>query len=150
LFPDLIGAANFCNLMVAEETQQMKEEDIVLAHGRVTAPTVLEVIPAAQTEPAAALIEALRTVLNMPQDAAQVEASRLELIAREVASEITKNQYVDWEKRESIKAAMRNAARVVLRKYGYPAGVREEVLDKLFVVIGAAQAESAQGQEAER
>lgn len=137
LFPDLIGAANFCNLMVAEETQQMQEEDIVLAHGRATAPTLLEVIPAAQTEPAAALIEALRTVLNTPPDAAQVEASRLELTAREVASEIAKNQYVDWEKRESVKAAMRNAARVVLRKYGYPASVREAVLDQLLGAIKA-------------
>lgn len=136
LFPDLIGASNFCNIMVAEEAQQMQEEEIARDQLRaMEQPTPEQPKPAMEAAPADALIEALRAVLSAPTDSAQVEASRLELTARELAAEIAKNQYVDWEKRENIKAAMRNAARVVLRKYGYPAGVREEVLDALLDVI---------------
>jgi hypothetical protein len=149
LFPDLIGASLFCNIMVAEQAQQMREEEIAkrkLLEGVASTPEAVAEIVA---EPAQELIAALQNVLTAPADSAQVEASRLELIARELAAEIAKNQYVDWDKRESIKAAMRNAARVVLRKYGYPASVREEVLDKLFEVIGAAQPKNTQAPEAE-
>lgn len=137
LFPDLIGASNFCNIMVAEEAQQMQEEEIARAQQRATVQPSPEPPPSTPTgaAPADALVEAFRAVLSAPADSAQVEASRLELTARELAAEIAKNQYIDWEKRDSIKAAMRNAARVVMKKYGYPAGVREEVLDKLFEVI---------------
>ncbi|MDD4913204.1 MAG: FRG domain-containing protein [Sideroxydans sp.] len=135
LFPDLIGASSFCNIMVAEEAQQMREEEIVKRKQQETEKPLPEITEEIEVEPAEALIAEFQKVLSAPTDSAQVEASRLELIARELAAEIARNQYVDWEKRESIKAAMRNAARVVLRKYGYPASVREEVLDKLFEVV---------------
>jgi hypothetical protein len=59
----------------------------------------------------------------------------LELIAQELAAELRKNQYIDWEKRDNVKAAMRNAARVVLRRLGYPAAAREAVLDQLLGVL---------------
>lgn len=49
------------------------------------------------------------------------------------------NQYVGLEKRDNFKAVMRNAARVVLRRLGYPAGAREAVLDQL---LGAIMAEN--------
>jgi hypothetical protein len=137
LFPDLIGASSFCNIMVAEEAQQMREDEIAKRKLQETEKPVPEATEEAVVEPGEALIAALQNVLATPTGSVQVEAPRLELIARDLAAEIAKNQYVDWEKRESIKAAMRNAARVVLRKYGYPAGVREEVLDQLFSVIAA-------------
>lgn len=143
LFPDLIGASSFCNIMVAEEAQQMREEEIVKRKQQETEKPLPETTEEIVVEPAEALIVEFQNVLSAPKDSAQVEASRLELIARELAAEIARNQYVDWEKRESIKAAMRNAARVVLRKYGYPASVREEVLDKLFEVITPASEASA-------
>lgn len=47
------------------------------------------------------------------------------------------NQYVDWDKRDNVKAAMRNAARVVLRRLGYPLSAREAVLDKLLGAMKA-------------
>ena len=70
LFPDLIGASNFCNIMVAEEAQQMKEEKIARdQHRATTQPTpepTTEPKPAVEIAPADALIEALRTVLSTP------------------------------------------------------------------------------------
>lgn len=144
LFPDLIGASSFCNIMVAEEAQQLREEEIAKRKQHEAEKPAPEPATEIDVEPAQALIAAFQTVLAAPADSAQVEASRLELTARELAAEIAKNQYVDWDKRESIKAAMRNAARVVLRKYGYPAGVREEVLDQLLVTMKTADEEGTQ------
>jgi len=137
LFPDLIGASSFCNILVADEALQIQEAEIArerqLAAERSPDQPVQN--PAPEIEPGADLINALRAVLSAPADSTQVEASRLEITARELAAEIAMKQYVDWEKRENIQAAMRNAARVVLRKYGYPASVREDVLDKLLDVL---------------
>lgn len=135
LFPDLHGASAYCNIMVAEEAMQMREEEITQRNKLEAEKPATEAKAETEIEPAQDLIAALQKVLTAPTDSAQVEESRLELIAQELASVLAKNQYVDWEKRDNIKAAMRNAARVVLRKYGYPAGVREEVLDKLFDVL---------------
>jgi hypothetical protein len=85
----------------------------------------------------------MRQVLAAPTDAAGVEPARLELIAQELAAELSKEQLIDWEKRDSAKAAMRNTARVVLRRLGYPAGAREAVLDQL---LGAIKTEDKGGE----
>lgn len=45
--------------------------------------------------------------------------------------------YVDWDKRDSVKAAMPNAARVVLRRLGCPISAREVVLDQLLGAMKA-------------
>lgn len=142
LFPDLLGAAQYCNIMVAEEAIEYRQSEIE----RKTQPeapaaeatTAKPAIPATESE-----VQTLRQVLAAPEDSSGVEPARLELIAQELAAELTKNQFVDWEKRDSAKAAMRNAARVVLRRLGYPAGAREAVLDQL---LGAIKAENKDGE----
>ena len=82
-------------------------------------------------------------VLATPAEASSVEPARLALIADELSAELSKQQFVDWQKRESVKAAMRNAARVVLRRLGYPATAREAVLDQLLGVISPAKSDDA-------
>jgi len=142
LFPDLLGAAQYCNIMVAEEAIDYRQSEIARqAQPEVPVaevPVAKPAIPATEGD-----VQTLRQVLAAPEDSAGVEPARLELIAQELAAELTKNQFVDWEKRDSAKAAMRNAARVVLRRLGYPAGAREAVLDQL---LGAIKAENMGGE----
>lgn len=136
LFPDLLGAAQYCNIMVTEEAIDYRQSEIerkvqpeaTAAEGPATKPA----IPATEGE-----VQTLRQVLAAPEDSAGVEPARLDLIAQELAIELGKKQYVDWDKRDSVQAAMRNAARVVLRRLGYPAGAREAVLDQLLGAIKA-------------
>jgi hypothetical protein len=137
LFPDLIGASEFCNIMVAEEAVQLREAEISRHRQEENGTSPAATTSAPVMEPVQDLITAFQSALTAPPGSTQVESSRLELIARELAVELAKNQYVDWEKRDSIKAAMRNAARVVLRRLEYPASAREAVLDQLLGLIKA-------------
>lgn len=136
LFPDLLGAAQYCNIMVAEEAIDYRQSEIERKSQpeaqTAEAPTTTPEIPATEGE-----VQTLRQVLAAPEDSAGVEPARLELIAQELATELRKKQFVDWEKRDSAQAAMRNAARVVLRRLGYPSGAREAVLDQLLGAIKA-------------
>jgi hypothetical protein len=131
LFPDLLGAAEYCNILAAEEAIDYRQGEIEQKgqadKSQPAAPTATPEGPATQSE-----VQSLRQVLAEPTESGEVEPARLELIAQELATELAKNQYVDWEKRDSVKAAMRNAARVVLRRLGYPISAREAVLDKLL------------------
>lgn len=134
LFPDLLGAAQYCNILVAEEAidyrqaviEQKAKPEVPVAESLIETPA----LPAAEGD-----VQSLRDVLAAPGEAAGVEPARMDLIAQELAVELSKQQFVDWQKRDSIKAAMRNSARVVLRRLGYPAGAREAVLDELLGVI---------------
>lgn len=141
LFPDLLGAAQYCNIMVAEEAIDYRQQAIE-SKGQPEEPQA----EAASTPPEISVeqddVQSLRQVLATPEDSSGVEPGRLDLIAQELAIELGKKQYVDWDKRDSVKAAMRNTARVVLRRLGYPAGAREAVLDNL---LGAMKAEDKDG-----
>ena len=136
LFPDLLGASQYCNIMVAEEAIAYRQTEIErkaqTEPAATQTTTVPPEIPAAHDD-----VHSLLQVLETPPDASGVEPARLELIAQELAVELAKKQYVDWDKRESVRAAMRNTARAVLRRLGYPASAREEVLDQLLGAIKA-------------
>jgi hypothetical protein len=142
LFPDLLGAAQYCNIMVAEEAIDYRQSEIE----RKAQPEVPHIETQAATPETPAMegdVQTLRQLLAAPESASGVEPARLELIAQELAAELANIQYVDWEKRDSVKAAMRNAARVVLRRLGYPPDSREAVIDQL---LGAIKVED-KGQE---
>lgn len=138
LFPDLLGASQYCNVLVALEAVSFRQAEIEKTEKAATpAAELVQVDPA--TEADAENVDSVRTVLAAPAEAAGVEPARLELIASELATELSKQQFVDWDKRDSVQAAMRNSARVVLRRLGYPASARETVLDQLLGVIKRAQ-----------
>ncbi|MGB0712137.1 MAG: FRG domain-containing protein, partial [Gammaproteobacteria bacterium] len=148
LFPDVPGAAQYCNVMVAEEVMDRREaafessEDVTTAE--VSESSGIEVGGTAADDGELGAIDpsgtsdvasALRAVLAAHPDAGSVEAPRLSLIADELAKQLRRRQYVDWEKRESVQASMRTAARVVMRRLGYPVSARDEVLDKVLDVL---------------
>jgi hypothetical protein len=142
LFPDLLGAAQYCNVLVAQDAIALRQAEV--AQREEPQPVSVE----AQPETAAVFAtvgqaKSLLEVLALPPEASGVEPARLSLMADELATELSKQQFVDWQKRDSVKAAMRNAARVVLRRLGYPATAREAVLDQLLGVMSLAEPDGA-------
>jgi FRG domain/Domain of unknown function (DUF3387) len=139
LFPDLIGASNYCNILVSQEAIAYRQSQI--ERGEKPLATVIDTpLDRADTATTAQGVKPLRDILAAPTSASGVEPARLELIAQELAVELANKQYVDWDKRDSVKAAMRNAARVVLRRLGYPANSRDEVIDQLLGAIKRGEA----------
>lgn len=188
LFPDLLGASQYCNVLVAQEAithleAELAKQGNALPHSAETqeGPPIVGGLPlqkslsmrrlagtpeaeTCSTEPLAALslaavlaqwgnalapsaetpvtmptkavpseqVVSLREVLAGPPEAAGVEAARLDLMAGELAAELSAQQFVDWHKRESVRAAMRNTARALLRRLGYPANAREAVIDRIL------------------
>jgi hypothetical protein len=143
LFPDLLGAAQYCNVLVAQDEIVLRQAELARKEEPKAAP--VEAQPETAAGPATVVqAKSMLEVLALPPEASGVEPARLSLIADELAAELSKQQFVDWQKRESVKAAMRNAARVVLRRLGYPATAREAVLDQLLGVMEPGeQAEAA-------
>ena len=53
----------------------------------------------------------------------------LKHIAQELTTKLRSSVSVDWQKRESVRAKMRNMIRIILRKYKYPPDKQAEALD---------------------
>lgn len=53
----------------------------------------------------------------------------LKKIAQELTKKLRNSVTVDWQKRESVRAKMRNIIRVILKRYKYPPDKRKEALE---------------------
>lgn len=132
LFPDLIGAASYCNSLVAEfpveeisQAEVSSDELVAVAESNA---------PPAYTAP--------EEVAHSPDAISQVVFSHLAknnldagsgaLLVEKLTAAITKNQLPDWHKRENILAGIRNAIRAVLRGSDYPVDWREELVEALI------------------
>lgn len=137
LFPDLIGASEYCNIVTAE-AEQAAEIVRQAAKAAVSAPqpTAESQEPVAEAPaPAIGTMQSIEDVLRAPPEAQQVEPGRVPLIAQALAKAIEQNKVVDWESRETVLARLRNAVRVLLRKYGYPSVVREQVTQQVVEMV---------------
>jgi hypothetical protein len=134
LFPDLIGASDYCNILTAEAEQAAEiARQAAKAAANVSAPAVEPSTPTADTPPADAnSANSIRSVLRAPAEAQQVEPGRIAVIAQELARVLASNQVVDWDKREAVQARLRNGIRVALRKYGYPQVLRDTVTEQIL------------------
>lgn len=134
LFPDLIGASDYCNILTAEAEQVAEiARQAAKAAANVSAPAAEPPTPAADTSPADAnSAHSIQDVLRAPAEAQQVEPGRIAVIAQELARVLASNQVVDWDKREAVQARLRNGIRVVLRKYGYPQVLRDTVTEQVL------------------
>lgn len=138
LFPDLIGASEYCNILTAEAEQaaeiarQAANAAAAASATPIDAPQ--EAGPEAQAA-AAASTQSIEDVLRAPPEAQQVEPGRIELMALEVTKAIAENKVVDWDKREAVQARLRNAIRVVLRKLAYPPALRDGVADRILDLV---------------
>lgn len=139
LFPDLIGASDYCNILM-EETQKIQaiaeaaSEVESVSEVDVEIEALPSVIPAEVPAPGGFNSLKIVQLLTLPPDSAQVEPGRIQLIANQLVKEMDKHKVVDWETRDTIQAALRNVARTILRKNGYPFLSREAVVEKILEV----------------
>lgn len=134
LFPDLLGASEYCNVITTEvhlqeQTQSKAQPQPVVVSVEISESGDTFAAQGTVSEEAFQSIEAL---LRAPAGAEQVEPGRIPLIAEELASSIAKNNVVDWETRDAVQARLRNVIRVVLRKYGYPQSLREQMVERVL------------------
>ncbi len=138
LFPDLIGASEYCNILTAE-AEQAAEIDRQATNAAAAASATPVAVPqeAGPEAPAAATAstQSIEDVLRAPPEAQQVEPGRIALIALEISKVIAENKVVDWDKRETVQARLRNAIRVVLRKLAYPSLLRDRVTELILALI---------------
>lgn len=139
LFPDLIGASDYCNILTAEAEQADEiSRQAAKAAASAPPPAVEPMEPAAEAPVAAAgAMQSIEDVLRAPAEAQQVEPGRIPLIAQELAKVIAGSKVVDWDKREAVQAQMRTSIRVLLRKYGYPPNVRDAVVEQVLALAKA-------------
>lgn len=138
LFPDLLGASEYCNVitteaeMAAAVQQRGKHHEVTITESVTATDQVdAEVMPSSASP---ATLSSIEDVLRQPAGAEQVEPGRIALMAEELAASIAKNKVVDWETRDAVQARLRNVVRVVLRKYGYPQALREQVVEQVMTL----------------
>jgi len=146
LFPDLIGASEYCNLLTAEQEiakslrRRAEERTRRLAEaGKVPDSEAQESYEMTATDFAAN--EDIVTVLIAPEEAKQVEPGRIEAMADEIEKGVAKNLSVDWQDRESVLARLRVVVKVALRKYGYPQILRDEVAESVVQTLAEKEEE---------
>jgi len=135
LFPDLIGASDYCNILIEEDQRQhliaeagKKSEEKPKEDLKVLVSSEVEVTDEIKIKTDDNLI----SVLKEPAESAGVEPGRIQLIAEELTSELAKNKAIDWGSRDNIQARLRNVMRIILRKYGYPISAREAIVEKIL------------------
>lgn len=133
LFPDLIGAADYCNVFISEtERERLLEKPPELA----TPPAEVTVTPETEEQHASAeSISTLADLLKHPAESQEVEPGRIDRIAEELSKYLSKSMLVDWEERDTLQAEIKNTTRVLLRKYGYPVNARNYVIDNILEVM---------------
>lgn len=135
LFPDLIGASDYCNIFIAEleRERSLAEKPAFIEPVNENAGDTQEAEPV-EVSSNEQDIKSLIDLLKAPAESHEVEPGRLQLIAAELSKAISKNKLVDWQTRETIQAEIRNVTRVLLRKYGYPASARDYVIENVLGV----------------
>ncbi|BDP29960.1 TPA: FRG domain-containing protein [Vibrio vulnificus] len=135
LFPDLIGAADYCNIFMAElerekALQQRQVEPVQKSATEDTAQPAQTALPLSQN--AGSILELLKST----PESQEVESNRIQLIADELNKYLSKSMVVDWQARETVQAEMKNTTRVLLRKYGYPVTARDTIVENILEVVG--------------
>ena len=148
LFPDLIGSSSYCNILVAEEAlhrdelAKVAEKEKADAADKNKKPIEIPEKEEKAAEPKPEAIAAIVDILKAPEDSEQVEPGRIEVIADELESALGKYLVVDWTKRESAQAKLRITGKNVLRRFGYPPNLRDEVIDQILELLARKEEES--------
>ena len=54
------------------------------------------------------------------------------IMAEELENELAKHMLVDWADRDSLRAMMRNTARIIFRKFPDPSMIRDEAVSRII------------------
>ncbi len=133
LFPDLIGAAEYCNVFMMEQKRIIPNppaSEIKYSYDSESTYSV-----AAEPTPSYGKADSIFELLKMSDESGKVTPDLIELIANELSKVLSKSMLVDWQERETLQARMKTQTRVLLRKYGYPSEARDQVIKNIIDVL---------------
>lgn len=133
LFPDLIGASEYCNLVVAEEQRVYELEE---SEKRFEAKSKVDDEQIAGEAGKVFVADnndtAVFVVLLDSKSEGTVEHGRIQLLAEKLSIALNNLKTVDWDSRDTILSSMKTKGRVLLRKYGYPAKYRDLAIENII------------------
>jgi len=133
LFPDLIGAADYCNIFISEiEKTHNKKQKIDFTHAAV-APENNENHPL-ETIKKLTSSNSILDLLLTPAEAKNFDLVKLNFIAEEISNALSKGKLIDWEDRESLKESMLAKTRIILRRSGYPESARDFITSNILSI----------------
>lgn len=134
LFPDLIGAADYCNIFITEDTQDRKTvlEEPVPNEPPAQGTGIPEETASTVLSPNAS--KSISELLKNALDGHEFDAGMLQFITAELDKVLAEGKLIDWEERDTLQAQMKNKTRVILRKNGYPENARQQVIDNILFV----------------
>lgn len=132
LFPDLIGAADYCNVFISEieKSKVIKtvNPEATEFHSEQHPPSLEG--PTPKTNVSNSIIDLLLT----PAEASCIDNEKLLFMANEIANTLAKGKLIDWQERDSLKESMLAKTRIILRKAGYPESAREYVIKNILSI----------------
>ncbi len=149
LFPDLIGAADYCNTFIAEltensdsmQTQNLHETAGSTQNGMQDSassptpfPSATEPSPLDAREQPTENIHPVAKLLQTHPDSRGMDKERLRILVEEISRVLVEGKLVDWQERDALQAEMKTKTRVLLRKYGYPEGARSFILEHILSI----------------
>ncbi|HAV1656898.1 FRG domain-containing protein [Enterobacter hormaechei] len=132
LFPDLIGAADYCNVFISE-TEKSKAIKTITSDSKEfhsEAPHLSFENATPKTNASNSIIDLLLT----PAEASDIDIEKLHFMANEIANTLAKGKLIDWQERDSLKESMLAKTRIILRKAGYPESAREYVIKNILSI----------------
>lgn len=135
LFPDLLGAAEFCNLSLIENERikQYSAEELNFDLNNEN-----DYIPHDKNKVHSSLgkVNSVSDLLSIYTSKEKIDSTKINFISREIADELTKVTEIPyWEDRSDLVAELKSKTRVILRKHSYPQEDREKVISEIVNVI---------------
>jgi len=135
LFPDLIGAADYCNIFITENVRSRNEKrkkddtpSITVSSSDDSAQNAIS------TEIKMISLSSISDLLTHSLNGEEFSTGLIETISEEIRQVLAKGKLVDWEERDTLQAEMKNKTRIILRKSGYPESSRQQVIDNILSV----------------
>ncbi len=138
LFPDVLGASEYCNLVVAEEHREYELDQAALRMQKQIASLDDEV----EDTPIHMFVAddkdspVIASILHSGASD-QVEPGRIQFIAEKLAKDLHALKTVDWQTRDNIQSQMRASMRITLRKLGYPVNQRDGAITGIMEYLVA-------------
>jgi len=142
LFPDLIGAADYSNILIEEWEQHRQDRQAIILQPEpifIAPPSInVEILvpsPTIESQDIISIVKLLHEAL--PQNEA-LQEDLLERIANEIAKIITDYKEADFEEKGNLILELKARLRLTLRKLNYPENYRESAISNIsdFVVKG--------------
>ncbi|WP_010198961.1 FRG domain-containing protein [Psychrobacter sp. PAMC 21119] len=143
LFPDLIGAAKYCNINTAEKESNKnrvsKERVNYTNNVEIESSNTIKKTTISAKNEISISNEQTKSIhdLLVKHSVRELSEENIETLSLKLTHILKDNWVVDWQERQSIMARIRNNVRVVLRQNQYKETVSDEFLDDF---IGYAQA----------